>query len=153
MQRSLVLVKPDAMERGLAGAIIARVQEAGLRLAALKMLHLSRPLAERHYAPHKGKPFYPGLINYITSGPVVVMVVAGPRAIAISRKLMGKTFGFDAEPGTIRGDFGASMTYNLVHGSDSPESAATEIALYFKPDDILDYSTVDSAWVNKPDEV
>jgi nucleoside-diphosphate kinase len=119
----------------------------------MKMMRVSRELAERHYAVHQGKPFYPGLIEYITSGPVVVMAVAGPGAITVSRRLMGKTFGFDAEPGTIRGDFGASKTYNLVHGSDSPESAAMEIALYFQPDEILDHTPADAAWVSKPDEV
>jgi nucleoside-diphosphate kinase len=153
VEQTLIILKPDCVHRRLIGRLIRRFEDKGLTIAAMKLMQISRDLAERHYAPHKGKPFYPGLINYITSGPVVVMVVAGPRAITISRKLMGKTFGFDAEPGTIRGDFGASMTYNLIHGSDSPESAAEEIALYFKPEDILDYSTVDSVWVNKPDEV
>jgi nucleoside-diphosphate kinase len=153
VEQTLIILKPDCVHRRLIGRLIQRFEDKGLTIAAMKLIQISRELAERHYAPHKGKPFYPGLINYITAGPVVVMVVAGPRAIAISRKLMGKTFGFDAEPGTIRGDFGSSMTYNLVHGSDSPESAATEIALYFKPEDILNYSTVDTVWVNKPDEL
>jgi nucleoside-diphosphate kinase len=153
VEQTLIILKPDCVHRRLIGRLIQRFEDKGLSITAMKLMQISRELAERHYAPHKGKPFYPGLINYITAGPVVVMVVAGPRAIAISRKLMGKTFGFDAEPGTIRGDFGASMTYNLIHGSDSPESAATEIALYFTPEEILDYSTVDSVWVNKPDEV
>jgi len=153
VEQTLIILKPDCVHRRLIGRLIQRFEDKGLTIAAMKLIQISRELAERHYAPHKGKPFYPGLINYITAGPVVVMVVAGPRAIAISRKLMGKTFGFDAEPGTIRGDFGCSMTYNLVHGSDSPESAATEIALYFKPEDILNYSTVDTVWVNKPDEL
>jgi len=152
VEKTLIICKPDCVQRRLVGRIIQRFEDKGLTIAAVKMIRISRDLAERHYAPHKGKPFYPGLIDYITSGPVVVMVVAGPRAIAVCRKLMGKTFGFEAEPGSIRGDFGASTTYNLVHGSDSPESAATEIALYFTPQEILDYQPADNAWIGKPGE-
>ena len=152
MEQTLIILKPDCVQRRLMGRIIQRFEDKGLTITAMKMMQISRDLAERHYAPHKGKPFYPGLIEYITSGPVVVMVVAGPRAINVCRKLMGKTFGFDAEPGTIRGDFGASTTYNLVHGSDSPESAATEIALYFADAEMLNYTTPETAWVSKHDE-
>jgi nucleoside-diphosphate kinase len=152
MERTLIILKPDCVQRRLIGRIIRRFEDKGLTVAAMKLIQISRDLAERHYAPHKGKPFYPGLIDYITSGPVVVMVVAGSGAIAIARKLMGKTFGFEAEPGTIRGDFGSSKTYNLVHGSDSPETAATEIALYFRPEEILDYVPADAAWIGRPDE-
>ena len=153
MERTLIILKPDSVQRRLMGRILQRFEDKGLTVAALKMMRITRDLAERHYAPHQGKPFYPGLIDYITSGPVVVMVVAGPGAIAISRKLMGKTFGFEADPGTIRGDFGASKTFNLIHGSDAPETAAHEIALYFQPDEILEYATPEAAWVTKPDEV
>jgi len=135
VEQTLIILKPDCVQRRLMGRIIQRFEDKGLTVTAMKMMRISRDLAERHYAPHKGKPFYPGLIEYITSGPVVVMVVAGPRAI-----------------GTIRGDFGASTTYNLVHGSDAPESAATEIALYFTPAEILNYTTPESAWVSKNDE-
>ncbi len=152
MERTLIILKPDCVQRRLIGRIIQRFEDKGLVVAGMKLIQITRELAERHYAPHKGKPFYPGLIDYITSGPVVVMVVTGLGAIAISRKLMGKTFGFEAEPGTIRGDFGSSKTYNLVHGSDSPESAATEIALYFRPDEILGYAPADAAWVSRPGE-
>ena len=152
MERTLIILKPDCVQRRLIGRIIQRFEEKGLVLAAMKLMRINRELAERHYAPHQGKPFYPGLIDYITSGPVVVMVIAGPGAIAIARKLMGKTFGYEAEPGTIRGDFGASRTYNLVHGSDSPESAATEIAIYFQPDEILDHALVDKPWIGRADE-
>ena len=134
------------------GRIIQRFEEKGLVIAAMKLMQVSRHLAEQHYAVHAGKPFHDGLIEYITSGPVVVMVLAGPNAIAVSRKLMGKTFGYEAEPGTIRGDFGASRTYNLVHGSDSPVSAAFEIGLYFQPSEILDYKPADYANVFRPDE-
>jgi len=152
VEQTLIILKPDCIQRRLMGRVLQRFEDKGLTVVAMKMVQITRELAERHYAPHKGKPFYPGLIDYINSGPVVVMVVAGPGAIDISRKLMGRTFGFEAEPGTVRGDFGASKTYNLIHGSDSPETAATEIALYFEPDEILDYATVDTAWINKPDE-
>lgn len=152
LEQTLIILKPDCVQRRLMGRVLQRFEEKGLTIAAMKLMRISRELAERHYAPHKGKPFYPGLIDYITSGPVVVMVVAGPRAIDVSRRLMGKTFGFEAEPGTIRGDFGASKTYNLVHGSDAPESARQEIALYFQPEEILDPTPVDAAWITKPDE-
>jgi nucleoside-diphosphate kinase len=153
MEQTLIILKPDCVQRRLIGRIVARFEDKGLTIAGVKLMQISTELAEKHYAPHKGKPFYPGLIKYITSGPVVVMVLAGPGAIVVARNLMGKTFGFEAEPGTIRGDFGLSKTYNLVHGSDSPESAATEIALYFMPDELLDYTTADGTWVSKPDEV
>lgn len=153
MEQTLIILKPDCVQRRLIGRIIGRFEDKGLVVAGMKLMQISRELAERHYAPHQGKPFYPGLIQYITSGPVVVMVLAGPRAIEICRKLMGKTFGYEAEPGTIRGDFGMSKTLNLVHGSDGPESAATEITLYFTPQELLTYSTAESKYLTKPDEV
>ena len=152
MEQTLIILKPDCVQRRLIGRIIQRFEDKGLWIAAMKLMRLNRDLAERLYAPHRGKPFYPGLIEYITSGPVVVFVAAGPRAISVCRKLMGKTFGFEAEPGSIRGDFGASTTYNLVHGSDSPETAAAEIALYFKPAEILTDQPADARWIAKPDE-
>lgn len=124
-----------------------RFEEKGLTIAGMKLIRISRDLAETHYAPHKGKPFYPGLIDYITSGPVIILALQGERVIEISRKLMGTTFGYEAEPGTIRGDFGASRSFNLVHGSDSPESAETEIALYFGSGELLDYLPAGSEWV------
>jgi nucleoside-diphosphate kinase len=152
MEQTLIILKPDCVQRRLIGRVLQRFEEKGLAIAGMKLIQITRELAEQHYAPHKGKPFYPGLIDYITSGPVVVLVIRGPGAIAICRKLMGKTFGFEAEPGTIRGDFGASKTLNLVHGSDSPESAATEIALYFKPAEIVAYTHADTPWVQQPGE-
>ncbi len=152
MEKTLIILKPDCIQRGLIGRVVQRFEDKGLNLAGMKLMHISRELAEEHYAPHKGKPFYPGLIEYITSGPVVVMVLSGVNAISIARKLMGATFGFNAEPGTIRGDFGASKTFNLIHGSDAPESAETEIALYFKADELLNYSTASEGWVFKPGE-
>lgn len=152
MERTLIILKPDAVQRRLVGRILQRFEEKGLAVAGMKLMHISRELAERHYAVHKGKPFYPGLIDYITSGPVVVMVLAGHRCIEIARTLMGKTFGYEAAPGTIRGDFGASRSYNLVHGSDSPQSAAEEIALYFQPDQLLEYAPAGSQWVFPADD-
>ncbi len=147
MERTLIILKPDAQQRRLTGRILQRFLDKGLTMSGIKLMRISRELAEAHYAPHKGKPFYPGLIDYITSGPVVVLVLAGPRCIEMSRTLMGKTFGYEAAPGTIRGDFGASRSFNLVHGSDSPESAATEIALYFTDGELLDDTPVGSEWV------
>ena len=138
MQRTLIILKPDAIQRRLTGRIIERFESKGLVIAGMKLMQISRELAERHYAPHKEKPFYPPLIDYITSGPVIVMVLQGERAIEIARALMGKTFGYEAAPGTIRGDFGSSRSYNLVHGSDAPETAATEIELYFNESELLD---------------
>ncbi len=147
MERTLIILKPDALQRRLAGRLIQRFEDKGLTLAGMKLMHISRELAERHYAPHKEKPFYPPLIDYITSAPVIVMVLQGERCIDIARALMGKTFGYEATPGTIRGDFGASRSYNLVHGSDAPETAETEIALYFSKDELLDYNPAGSEWV------
>ncbi len=152
MERTLIILKPDCVSRRLVGRIIRRFEDKGLTIAGMKLMRISRELAERHYAGHAGKPFYAGLIDYITSGPVVVMVLAGPGAIAVCRKLMGATFGPQAEPGTIRGDFGLSRTFNLVHGSDGPESAAAEIALYFGPGELMDVPMPDAAWINRPDE-
>jgi nucleoside-diphosphate kinase len=147
MEETLIILKPDAVQRQLVGEIIARFEAKGLVIAAMKMIQISRELAERHYAVHKGKEFYPRLIDYITASPVVVMVLRGPKAIEISRKMMGKTFGSQAEPGTIRGDHSISDTFNLVHGSDAPETAAMEIALYFERGEILEYDRDASRWL------
>ena len=152
-ERTLIILKPDTVQRRLVGSIVARFEAKGLGLAGMKLMKVTTELAERHYAVHKSKPFYPGLIEYITSGPVVVMVLEGPRAIATARALMGKTFGYEAEPGTIRGDYGLSKTYNLVHGSDAPETAAFEIGLYFNEDELVSHDSALGAWITKPDEV
>ncbi len=152
MEQTLIILKPDCIQRRLVGRIVKRFEDKGLTVAGMKLMHITKDLADRHYAPHKDKPFYPGLIEYITSGPVVVMVLSGAGVINMARKLMGKTFGFEAEPGTIRGDFGASKTYNLIHGSDAPESAETEIALYFQPNELLSYETPAHKWTFKPGE-
>ena len=138
MERSLVLVKPDAMERGLAGAIIARLQTHGLKLVALRMLHMDRPLAERHYAVHAQKPFFNDLVDYITESPIVAAVFEGDGAVARIREAMGATDPAKAAPGTIRKDFGLDLQRNAVHGSDSPENAEKEIRLFFKKNEIFD---------------
>jgi nucleoside-diphosphate kinase len=137
MERSLVLIKPDAMERGLAGAIIGRLQSQGLKLIAIKMLHLDRELAGRHYAVHKEKPFFEGLVSYITSAPIVAAVFSGDNAVAAIRKLMGPTDPAKAEAGTIRGDFGVDIEHNSIHGSDSPQTAEQEIKLFFGEGEIF----------------
>ena len=147
MERTLIIIKPDAVTRQLVGVIITRFEAKGLRLAAMKMIHISRELAERLYAVHEGKDFYARLTEFITTSPVVVMVVEGPKAIEITRKMMGTTFGSEAEPGTIRGDLCVSNRFNLVHGSDSPESAATEIALFFANDEIFSNVPCGSRWL------
>ncbi len=137
MEKSLVLVKPDAMERNLAGTILSRLEQAGLRLTGLKMLHIGKSLAEQHYVVHKGKPFFDSLVEYITSTPIVAAVLAGDDAVATARKIMGATDPAQAEAGTIRGDFGIDIEHNSVHGSDAPETARTEIALFFTEDEIF----------------
>jgi len=147
MEQTLVILKPDAVQRGLIGRIIARFEDKGLRIVAMKMMTISRELAGKHYEAHQGKPFYPALMDFITAGPVVAMVLAGPQAISVTRALMGPTRGWEAPPGTIRGDFGVSATCNLVHGSDSPESARREIALFFGPEEIVDWEPADVRWL------
>lgn len=139
MERSLVLIKPDAMQRRLAGTIISRLENQGLRLIALKMLHLDRALAERHYAIHKDKPFFADLVNYISSAPIIALVFEGNRAVEVIRKAMGATDPAQAEAGTIRGDFGLDIGRNAVHGSDSVETAKEEIRLFFAKDEMFSY--------------
>jgi nucleoside-diphosphate kinase len=146
MERTLIILKPDALQRGLVGKIIARFEDKGLQIVALKMLTISPELAARHYASHVGKPFYDGLVRFMTSSPVIVMALQGQGAIDICRKMMGATFGFKAEPGTIRGDFGVSSSFNLIHGSDSPQSAAAELALWFTPDELQTYQLANRMW-------
>ena len=153
VERTLIILKPDCVQRRLIGRVLQRLEDKGMTVVAMKMMRIPRELAERHYAPHREKPFYPALLDYITSGPVVVLVLQGVRCIQIARTLMGNTFGYEATPGTIRGDFGASTTFNLVHGSDAAESAEAEIALYFGPDELLDYTTSGTEWLAKPDEM
>ncbi len=139
MERTLVLIKPDAMQRGLAGSIISRLEKTGARLATIKMLHMDKALARRHYDIHKDKPFFENLVNYITSGPIIASVFEGDKVIEVIRKTMGATDPAKAEAGTIRGDFGLDIEHNSVHGSDSTETAAKEIKLFFSEDEIFDY--------------
>ena len=143
VERTLVLVKPDGVARRLVGEVISRIERKGLRIVALKMLKVSRQQAERHYAVHKGKPFYESLLAFITSGPVVAMVVEGESAIGVVRNLMGPTSGLKAPAGTIRGDFSLSIQFNIVHGSDSPESSEYEIPIFFDDTEILEHRLPD----------
>lgn len=136
MQQTLVMVKPDGVERALVGEIIRRIEQKGFRLAALKMLQLDRATAESHYAEHSARPFFAQLVDFITSGPVVAMVWEGQSVIPAIRTMMGKTNPLEAEPGTIRGDFGNNINFNIIHGSDSEESARREINLFFEPSEI-----------------
>ena len=139
IERTFVAIKPEAVKRGLSGEIIRRFEAKGLKVVALKLINVSKAQAEAHYAEHKGKSFYDRLIRYIQSGPVVVMVLEGLDAVHAARHLMGKTNPNEAEVGTIRSDFGQLMEFNVVHGSDSVESAAREIAIYFNPEEICEY--------------
>ncbi len=147
MERTLVLVKPDAMQRGLAGEVISRLERRGLRIVGLKLMQVSRALAERHYGEHQGKGFYAGLIDYITSAPVVAAVFEGANAIEAARQAMGATNPLRAAPGTIRGDLGLETGRNLVHGSDGPESAAREVALFFQPHELVGWTRDVDRWV------
>lgn len=146
-ERTLVLVKPDGVQRGLIGEIIARLERRGLKLVAAKFMQVSRELAEQHYAVHKGKPFYEGLIAYITSAPVMAMVWEGPNAVAAVRQTMGATRPTEAAPGTIRHDFGLEIGRNLTHASDSPENGEKEVALWFKPEEIVSWSRDLDKWI------
>lgn len=147
IERTLILVKPDGVQRGLVGEVIKRFETRGLKIIGLKLMRITEDLAAKHYAPHVGKPFYRGLVSFMTSSPVAAMVLEGPKAIDTCRKVMGKTFCTDAEPGTIRGDLGVSRGMNLVHGSDSAESAKREIGLFFAAGELLEYTRAGDAWV------
>jgi nucleoside-diphosphate kinase len=151
-ETTLVLVKPDGVERGLVGRILARFEDKGLQVVGLKMLVAPRALLEKHYAVHRERPFYPGLVAFMSSGPVVAIAVRGIGAVAVVRKMMGKTNGAEAEPGTIRGDLGMSRSYNLVHGSDGAETARTELALWFAAGEIVEGEPGRLAWVYDPRE-
>ena len=146
-ERTLVLVKPDGIQRGLAGEIISRLESRGLRIVGLRMLQVDEALAKRHYAEHEGKPFFNGLIDYITSSPIIAAVIEGTRAIEVVRKTMGATNPAEAEPGTIRGDLGVELGRNLIHGSDGAESAAREIALFFDESQMFDYERDVDRWI------
>jgi nucleoside-diphosphate kinase len=147
METSLILIKPDGVQRRLVGRILARFEEKGLQIAGAKLMRITPDLAARHYAAHEGKPFYPGLVAFMTSGPVLALALRGRNAVAVVRKMLGATFGSKAEPGTIRGDFGISDGFNLVHASDSPDTAKHELSLFFRPEEVLDFAMVDLPWV------
>ncbi|MFP4058250.1 MAG: nucleoside-diphosphate kinase [Candidatus Brocadiia bacterium] len=147
MERTLVLIKPDAVHRRLVGRILARFEHKGLKLVALKMMRISEELARRHYAPHEGKTFYEPLIRFVTAGPAVALVLEGKRAVEVVRAMMGATFGPDAAPGTLRGDLAMSNRFNLVHGSDSPATAEAEMALFFQPHELVEWEPHDNPWV------
>jgi len=147
MQRTLIIFKPDCVQRRLVGSILARFEAKGLRIAALKLIKVDRAIAEKHYSEHHGKPFFEGLIQFITSSPVIVGVLEGNEAVTVVRGMLGATNGAAAAPGTIRGDLSISKQNNLIHGSDSSESAQREIALWFRREELLDYELVGSEWV------
>lgn len=146
-ERTLVLVKPDGVQRLLVGRILARFEERGLKLVGLKLVHAERALAERHYAVHRGKPFYEGLLDFITSSPLVALALDGPNAIAAVRLMVGATRPHEATAGTIRGDLAVETAQNLVHASDGPETAAAELALWFKPGELFEYGREIDRWV------
>ena len=146
-ERTLIIIKPDGIQRHLAGEIIGRFEKKGVKLVAAKFMQISEDLARRHYAVHQGKGFFEGVVKYLASAPLLVMVWEAEGIIDMARKMMGATFGYDAEPGTIRGDFSSSRGYNLIHGSDSLQSAEQEIKLFFKPDEIIDYELADADWL------
>jgi nucleoside-diphosphate kinase len=148
-ERTFVLLKPDAVQRALVGDIIGRFERRGLKLIAMKMLRVSRSLGETYYAEHRGKAFFEPLMAYITAGPVVAIVLEGDGAVATVRKMMGKTNSAEAEPGTIRGDLALSIARNVIHGSDSLESAKKEIPLFFRPDEIHAHTRIDEAWLRE----
>ena len=148
-ERTFVLLKPDAVQRGLIGEILSRFERRGLKVTALKLIRVSRSLAETYYSEHKGKPFFEPLMAYVGSGPVVAIVLEGDCAVAAVRKMMGKTNSAEAEPGTIRGDLALTIGRNVIHGSDSGESAKREISLFFKPDEIHAYTRIDEPWLRE----
>jgi nucleoside-diphosphate kinase len=147
METTLIILKPDAVQRGLMGRIISRFEDKGLQIVGCKMMQITEDLAARHYEAHKAKPFYPGLVKFMTSSPVLVLAIKGNGAISICRNMMGATFGSKANPGTIRGDFGVSNSFNLIHGSDSPEAAEKELALFFGKGEVLAWSRASETWV------
>jgi nucleoside-diphosphate kinase len=147
VERTFIAIKPDGVQRGLVGEVIRRFETKGFTLIGLKFMNVSRELAEQHYGVHKERPFFPGLVNFITSGPIVAMVWQGDGVIAASRKMIGATNPLNAELGTIRGDFGVSVGRNLIHGSDAPETAQSEISLWFKDEELLDWQPTITPWL------
>lgn len=149
-ERTLIIIKPDGIQRHLAGQIISRLERKGLKLIAAKFMQIPVDLVHRHYAAHKDKPFFAPAVKFMTSAPSLLMIWEADGCVDIVRKMIGSTFGYEAQPGTIRGDFGCSQRYNLIHGSDSLESARNEIKLFFKPDEIVGYELSDAPWLYSP---
>jgi nucleoside-diphosphate kinase len=147
VETTLIILKPDAVQRGLMGRILSRFEDKGLQVVGCKLMQISQQLAEKHYEAHAARPFYKGLVRFMTSSPVMVLALRGNDAIAISRKMMGATFGSKAEAGTIRGDLGVSNSFNLIHGSDSPEAAKRELELFFAKGEVLEYPRAIEQWV------
>jgi len=147
METSLIILKPDAVQRGLMGRIISRFEDKGLQVVGAKLMRITPELAAQHYKDHVSRPFYPGLVKFMTSSPVMVLAIRGNGAVAICRSMMGATFGSKAAAGTIRGDFGVSNSFNLIHGSDGPEAAAREISLFFKAGEVQEFDRAGDAWV------
>lgn len=147
MERTYLMIKPDGVQRGLCGEIVSRFEKKGLKLVAMKFMKISKSVAETHYGEHKGKPFYESLIAYIISGPVLAMVWEGESAVSVCRNMMGKTNPKESAPGTIRGDFGMQTGMNIIHGSDSPESAEREISIFFKPEELVSYERTAEKWI------
>lgn len=151
-ERTLILIKPDGVQRALIGKIVDRYEQRGLRIVAMKMVHADRALAEKHYEVHRDKAFFAGLVEFITSGPLIAMGIEGLNAVAVCREINGATRPHEAAPGSIRGDLALDTGHNLVHGSDSPENAAAELALWFKPDEMFDYERDLDRWVAGPSD-
>ena len=147
MEKTYLMVKPDGVQRGLVGEIVSRFEKKGLKLVAAKLMIIPKEVAENHYGEHKGKPFFPSLISYITSGPVFAMVWEGENAVQVCRNMMGKTKPLESAPGTIRGDYCMVTGLNIIPGSDSPESAAREIGIFFKPEELVDYTKDSNKWL------
>ena len=147
METTLIILKPDAVQRGLMGRILGRFEDKGLQVVGCKLMQISQELAAQHYKDHAGKPFYAGLVKFMTSSPVLVLALRGNGAITIARNMMGATFGSKAAPGTIRGDFGVSNSFNLIHGSDSPEAAVRELGLFFAPGEVQEWTRNGDAWI------
>ena len=147
MERTLIIVKPEGVQRGLIGDVLARFERKGLKVVGLKLIQIPREMAERHYAEHVGKPFYEGLVGHITSSPVVVGVLEGPDAVSVTRTMMGVTNPRAAAPGTIRGDYGLDISLNIIHGSDGQEAAQREIGIFFTPSELVSYDRVGDRWV------
>lgn len=153
MERTLILLKPDAVQRGLVGRLLSRFEDKGLQIVGMKLMRMSGELADQHYEAHREKGFYPGLKAFMTSSPIVALVLQGKGAITVCRKMMGATFGSKAEAGTLRGDFGISDSFNLVHGSDSVEAAAREIGLFFKAEELQEWTMGNGSWIYDSDEL